>query len=368
MGAGPTGLAAALFLAERGVRCRIIDAAPAPSSTSRAQVINPRTLELLESSGVSAAILAEARPIHHVVFYEGWTPLTQLEFGTAHPRYRMSVLPQARTEALLAGSLDALGVQVERPAELIWLSQSREVVTATIKVDSRVESVQVPLALGADGAHSRIREELGIEFAGSSFPESWPLFDIELNDPLALDAAHVSFVADGLVFLLAIRPGLWRVFGNVPDLLGRLPPRTRIGEVQWESSFHIAHRVAAQEALGRVALAGDAAHIHSPVAARGMNLGIEDAFVFAECATQALGGNPASIAEYGRARHEVHKHVVARIARLTRLARGQPHLIGLGRRLLMPEITRVAPTQRAMVGLVTGLDHGVRGLPAARRA
>ncbi len=367
MGAGPTGLAAGLFLAKRGIRCRIIDAAPAPSSTSRAQVINPRTLELLEPSGVSAAILEEARQIHHVVFYDGWTPLTRLEFGTAHPRYRMSVLPQARTEALLAASLDALGVQVERPAELIWLSQSEEAVTATIKVDRRVESAQVPLALGADGAHSRVRQELGIEFVGSSFPESWPLFDIELNDPLALDAAHVSFVAHGLVFLLAIRPGLWRVFGNVPDPLSRLPPRTLIGKVQWESSFHIAHRVAGQEALGRVALAGDAAHIHSPVAARGMNLGIEDAFVFAACASNALGGNLESIAAYGRTRHHVHKQVVARIARLTRLARGQPHVIGLLRRLLIPEITRFAPTQRAMVGLVTGLDHGVPGA-ATRRA
>jgi 2-polyprenyl-6-methoxyphenol hydroxylase-like FAD-dependent oxidoreductase len=105
VGAGPTGLSAALFLAEGGVQSRVIDKAPAPSINSRAQVINPRSLELLRQTGVTDAILHEARPIHRVIFYEDWRPLTELEFGHAHPDYQMAVLPQARTEALLAEAL-----------------------------------------------------------------------------------------------------------------------------------------------------------------------------------------------------------------------------------------------------------------------
>jgi 2-polyprenyl-6-methoxyphenol hydroxylase-like FAD-dependent oxidoreductase len=99
VGAGPTGLAAALFLAEGGVQCRIVDKAPRPSVNSRAQVINP----LLQKTGVTGAVLHDAHPIHRVVFYEDWRPLAELEFGHAHPDFPMAVLPQARTEAALAG-------------------------------------------------------------------------------------------------------------------------------------------------------------------------------------------------------------------------------------------------------------------------
>ena len=83
-----------------------------------------------------------------------------------------------------------------------------------------------------------------------------------------MESEHVSFVQSGLVFLLCLRDGLWRLFGNVPELLERLPPGTKTGRISWQSSFHIGHRVAAQEVVGDVAIAGDAAHIHSPVAER----------------------------------------------------------------------------------------------------
>jgi len=145
-----------------------------------------------------------------------------------------------------------------------------------------------------------VRETLHLDFKGSSFPEAWPLYDIELDCSLDLESAHVSFVQSGLVFLLCIRDGLWRLFGNVPDLLEHLPPRTKAGRISWQSSFHIGHRVAAQDVVGHVAIAGDAAHIHSPVAARGMNLGIEDAYVFAKCAADELNGGGRRLADYGR--------------------------------------------------------------------
>jgi 2-polyprenyl-6-methoxyphenol hydroxylase-like FAD-dependent oxidoreductase len=102
----------------------------------------------------------------------------------------------------------------------------------------------------------------------------------------------------------------------VPDPLDSLPPGTVHGEGGWRSTFTISHRLAAREAVGRVALAGDAAHIHSPVAARGMNLGIEDAYVFAECAAEALQGAWGRLEDFGRLRHEVHHKVIAAASRL----------------------------------------------------
>jgi 2-polyprenyl-6-methoxyphenol hydroxylase-like FAD-dependent oxidoreductase len=358
VGAGPTGLSAALFLAEGGVQCRIVDKALAPSTNSRAQVINPRSLELLQQTGITDAILHEARPIHRAVFYEDWSPLTELEFGHAHPDFPMSVLPQARTEALLADALAVFGVVPERGTALGSFQQDNDGVDAVLISTDRSESFRAPIMFAADGAHSKVRAALGITLEGSSFPEDWPLYDIELDVPLDSESAHVCFVEDGMVFLLCIEPGVWRVFGNVPELLARLPGETKTGPIHWQSSFHVSDFIASRESVGRVVLAGDAAHIHAPVAARGMNLGIEDAFVFAHCALDALHGNLKRLSDYGLMRHEVHARVVARVDRLTRLARGKPAIIGMLRRL-MPAITGFGPTKRSMVELVTGLDHPI---------
>ena len=358
VGAGPTGLAAALFLAIRGVPSRIVDQAVAPEKESRAQVVNPRSLELLEPTGIVEAMRAEGHSIHRTRFYDGWEPIAELEFAGAHPRYEMTVLPQARTVALLTEALAQQGQRPERGVKFEALAQGDSGVTVTlVHGDGSRETARTPILLGADGAHSRVREVLGIPFEGSAFPEPWPLYDIHLNDPLDFETAHVSLVKRGLVFVLGLKRGLWRVFADVPEPLGRLPSGTVCGEPEWQTTFHISHRLAVREALGRVVLAGDAAHIHSPAAARGMNLGIEDAYVFAECAVEALGGKLERLGDYGRLRRTVHERIISRIKALTELARGQPDLVGALRRYLLPGATKFPPTAHAMIALLTGLDH-----------
>jgi 2-polyprenyl-6-methoxyphenol hydroxylase-like FAD-dependent oxidoreductase len=353
VGAGPTGLSAALFLAQRGLRVRVIDAADGPSTTSRAQVVNPRALELLAETGVSEAILAEGRPIHGVRFYEAWRPLSALELHDLPARFPMTVLPQARTELHLTRALAKYGIVPERGASLSGLEQDAREVRA--RVGS--QTITAPLLLAADGAHSTVRTQLGIDFSGHAFAESWALYDVALATPLDLDHAHVSLFEDGLVFLLAIRPGLWRVFGNMADVLLRLPEGTIVGEESWRSTFHIADRCAAKLVEGRVALAGDAAHVHSPIGARGMNLGIEDAFVYAACASDRLDGRENALAEYERLRQPIHRRVVARMDRLTTLARGQPGWVGIARHYLIPTLTNFAPLAKTMREFLTGLDH-----------
>lgn len=361
-GTGPTGLAAALFLAERGISCRIIDKAPSPATASRAQVLNPRALELLDSVGVAGDLVKEARPLHGVVFYQGWDRVAGLEFGDVHPTFHMSVLPQSRTEAVLTEALARRGITPERRLELEKFTQDEGGVDCTLlRLGRQREAARAALLFGADGAHSQVRKGMGVAFIGSDFPEEWPLYDIHLhNCPLDPAQAHVSFVEGGLVFLLCIRDGVWRLFGDVPGLLGRLPPGTRAGEPVWQSAFHIAHRMAEREVDGRVVIGGDAAHIHSPVAARGMNLGIEDAFVFAACAADAVQGNLARLADYGRIRQAAHRQVVTEVERLTQLARGRPSVVGIFRQMVVPFMTAFPPTARAMKALVTGLDHDVK--------
>jgi 2-polyprenyl-6-methoxyphenol hydroxylase-like FAD-dependent oxidoreductase len=359
-GAGPTGLAAALFLSREGIPVRIVDQADAKEPTSRALAVNPRSLELLEGTGVTERMVAEGRPIKRVRFYQGWSPLAELDFRDIHPRYGMIVLPQSRSEALLTEALAQAGVTPERSVRLDGLIQTEQCVQARLThADGRDERAQADILFGADGAHSETRRCLGLGFEGTAFPEPWPLRDVYLDVPLDTDSAHVSFSEDGLTFLLALEPGLWRVFGNVPDPIRCLPYGTRIGVTQWDSTFHISHRVASTAAVGRVALGGDAAHIHSPAGARGMNLGIEDAFVFASYAIDTLSGDSSRLADYGRSRHQVHRKVVRRIELLTRLARGRPPPIRTLRRFLIPFMAGVSATAAAMRRTLTGLDHEV---------
>jgi 2-polyprenyl-6-methoxyphenol hydroxylase-like FAD-dependent oxidoreductase len=361
VGAGPTGLAVALFLSLKGIPSRIVDRNPEPAKESRAQVVNPRSLELLAPSGVVETIRAEGHVIYRTRFYGGWEMIAEIELGEAHPLYGMTVIPQVRTEAILTAALAQRGLHPERGVALKTLEQDESGVSATLAhEDGLREAARAPIVLGADGAHSSVREALGVDFGGSEFPEDWPLFDIQMNDPLDFESAHVSFVKGGLVFLLGLRPGFWRVFANVADPLDRLPTGTVCGAIGWRSTFRVSHRLAAREAIGRVALARDAAHIHSPVAARGMNLGIEDAYVFAECTAAALEGRSDGLEDFGRMRREVHQKVIGRIRALTELARGRPGPVGALRRFLLPGMVNFPPTAHPMLRLLTGVDHEVR--------
>jgi 2-polyprenyl-6-methoxyphenol hydroxylase-like FAD-dependent oxidoreductase len=367
VGAGPTGLAAALFLRLRGLPVRIIDQAGAPASTSRALAVNPRTLELLEESGVTQRMVATGRALEGALFYQGWRPLARMEFGRVHPRFRMLVLSQARSEQFLAEALAERGIFTEHSTELETLEQDAGAVRVTLALAGAVsERTEADFLFGADGAHSRVREALGLGFEGSDFPEAWALKDVELDTGLDLWNAHISFAPQGFVFLLAIEGGIWRVLGNVPDPLAYLPPGSAAGATLWETSFHIAHRVATAAAVGRVALGGDAAHVHSPVGGRGMNLGIEDGYAFADWLEERVALGPAALgsgalADYGRTRHALHRQVVRRVELLTRIGRGRGAPLRVIRRVLFPLAAGWAPTAQIMQRAVTGLDHEIRG-------
>lgn len=355
VGAGPSGLAAALFLTRLGVRVRVIDAADQPTTTSKALAVNPRTLELLEPTGVADRIRGAGQPISAIRFArEGrTTAVVRPDWARIAPGRPMTILPQAATEALLTEALAALDVRPERRVALTGLSQTPDAVTAVL---STGETVNASLLLGADGAHSAVRHALGLDFPGDSSPLPWSLMDVDI-DGAPQDEARIEFQRAGPIVVLPFSGGTFRLIGFGDPLLPRLPHIWRAGTVHWSSEFRVSHRMVPTMAVGRVALAGDAAHIHSPVGGRGMNLGIEDASVFAACAVDALRGDLSRLSDYARLRGAVDGAWVKTARGMTDFVRDQ----SLKARL----IKRIAPPiAAALPGLVNqalkrglGLDH-----------
>lgn len=356
-GAGPVGLAAALFLTRRGVPVRLVDPAPEPTRTSRALGVNPRTLALLEDTGVAAAIEAEAQPMRALRLHRRGRPLAELtiDWAALGARRRMVILPQARSEALLTAALAALGVAPERGVGVQALTQDDGGVDVALTDGS---TVRAPVLLAADGAHSVVRKALALDFPGDGWAEPWRLLDVDLTGPAA-DEGWIDLQPEGPFVCLPFSGQTFRLIGFGPPLLDRLPQGWSAGTVHWASDFHISHRMVERMTVGRVCLAGDAAHIHSPMGARGMNLGIEDAFVFAACAADFLAGQGERLADYGRLRHPVDAAVVRNVRALTSAVRNTSPVADLARRLLLPTVAHTPFLLNRVLKVGMGLDHPV---------
>lgn len=352
VGAGPTGLAAALFLHERGVTARIIDQAKQPSTQSKALGVNPRTLELLEASGVTDRMLAAGRKMSAFNIWRPGKKLATVNLGKIKHRYPfMLVLSQAESERILAEALAERGVKVERGLGLTDLIDNDRWVTATL---STGETIDAPCALGADGAHSTVRKVTGRTFEGSAWPEPWYLYDVHLDTTLPPDDGHAFLLKTGVLMLIRIKDDLWRVVSNVADGLEQLPPGTTVTDTLWESEFGFAHRIADPLCAFHICLAGDAAHIHSAFGARGMNLGIEDAYVFAALAVDYR------LKDYDALRRPVIKSVVKKVEQMTQVPRGKTVTARLVRYITPLVPLAVGLGERSLRRWLLGLDHEVK--------
>jgi 2-polyprenyl-6-methoxyphenol hydroxylase-like FAD-dependent oxidoreductase len=297
VGAGPTGLAMAIELARHGLRPRIVDRAPQPSQTSRALGVHARTMEYFDRIGLADRALAEGRKAHGINVYSQRQRIVHLNFDQIESRFNfILILPQSATERLLAEKLEGLGVKVERNVELTGFHQQASDVEATLRHadDGREELVRVPWLLGCDGAHSQVRHVLNMPFHGRAFEETFSLADVRLEANLPDDEATI-FLSSGDIVALFPMPGERRFRVVIerhqgPPVAGepaleefqramdeQSPAAARLSDPVWMSHFRISQRQVEQYRRGRVFLAGDASHIHSPVGGQGMNTGIQDA-------------------------------------------------------------------------------------------
>ncbi|GAA4920145.1 2-polyprenyl-6-methoxyphenol hydroxylase-like FAD-dependent oxidoreductase [Actinomycetospora succinea] len=355
-GAGPVGLTAAVELARRGVRARVVEQLAAPRGYAKAVGLQPRTLEHWERSGMLTAVLDEVRTLRGNIVYRDGVQAARLEVALPPDvPYGFTALPQYTTERLLAEELRRHGGSVERSTELIGFEQDADGVTVRLRTPAGEETVRTSYLVGADGAHSVVRKGLGLSFEGDAFGEEYMLGDVVLSwaMPAGYGVRITRTQPDGPDDVLVAIPlpgaGRYRITmlappelstraaaggvahgfegGRAPELhhlqtvVDRLAPQsTTVSDLRWSSVFRISHRIVDRYADGRVFVAGDAAHIHPPTGGQGMNTGIQDAINLAWKLALVVDGvaSPALLESYDLERRPVGEEVVGRTTRQAR--------------------------------------------------
>ncbi|MFC0003476.1 FAD-dependent oxidoreductase [Micromonospora siamensis] len=357
VGAGPTGLTAAIELARRGVDCRVVEKqATPPAHADKAIGVHCRTMELWdEQDVVREAMDAGIWLTGNMVFVNG-QQTHRMSWELPGLPYAHLGLPQYETERILTERLATLGVRARRGAELLAFTQDDEGVTATLATPAGEETVRAKYLVGCDGAHSRVRELLGLTFTGGlgRFPQLFMLGDVDVNWDMPpghlLRFLHeTDGQMDGMLVCVPLRgenryriatlapprffaqtggkdapPGFSEelaepTLADVQVALDRLaPPGTRASNLRWSSIFRISHGIVDRYRDGRVFVAGDAAHLHPPAGGQGMNTGIQDSWNLAWKLALAVRGiaAPGLLDSYETERRPEGEEIVGRAVRM----------------------------------------------------
>jgi 2-polyprenyl-6-methoxyphenol hydroxylase-like FAD-dependent oxidoreductase len=370
VGAGPTGLTLGAVLTKHGVAATVVDAQPAGENTSRACAVASRTLEVLERIDVSQQLVAQGIQNPRFSMRDRDRVLIPIDFSSLPTSYPYTLtISQADTERVLLDRLTQLGGEVVRPRTLTELTQDDESVIATF---DNGDPITARYVVGADGMRSAVRSQAQIGFRGHEYPESFALADIRMRGNAPANEIFLFYAPAGLTVIAPLPGGMHRIVapvGNAPaaptaefvqqllDSRGFGPGQLVVDEVIWGSHFRIHHRVADSYRAGRLLLAGDAAHVHSPAGGQGMNTGIQDAVVLADALEQVLAGGPESVLDrYGDDRRAVAQQVLSLTGRLTRMAT-LPPVLRPARNVAMQLSSRVPAVRRRLAWQLSGLVY-----------
>jgi 2-polyprenyl-6-methoxyphenol hydroxylase-like FAD-dependent oxidoreductase len=369
VGAGPVGLAVAVGLRLHGHDVVVVDQQAEGTNTSRACVIHPRTLEVLEELGVTDRLVELGLELQDFAIRAGDQELVPVGFAdlpTAYPFVTM--IPQPVTEQVLLDRLQELGGSVLRPYAATGLTQTAD--GATVTLDSG-DVINAQYVVAADGMHSTIREFAGLRMPGNTLELSLSLVDVRVSGGLPTDEVGLYFAGAGMLVVAPLPDGSFRLVAEVeaapehPDvafaqqLLADRGPRAAdpvVTEVVWGSRFRIHERVADKYRSGRVLLAGDAAHTHSPAGGQGMNLGLRDAVTLADAISEALKGDESGLDTYATNSRAEAVRVIGLAHRLTRLA-NVPHAVRPVRNAVLRLVGRVAKTQNGLAKQLAGFPE-----------
>jgi len=366
VGAGPTGLMLANQLVRRGVRVEIIDRHSGPAQQSRALGVQARTLEIYAQLGIVERALELGKKGNGATMWAQGRRMAHVPLGdagrTVTPYPYILVLGQDDNELIMGEKLNSLGVHVQWNTELVDFTQHANHVSATLKLpDGGSRTVTASYIAGCDGARSAVRKLSNIGFPGAPYEHVFFVADVEMTGTMAPEQVNVYLWQTGFHLLFPMRgKDHWRIVGIVPpelrgkeglDLDAVMPSLRKeaganldIKSCSWFSSYRIHHRAAERFRDRRAFILGDAAHIHSPVGAQGMNTGLQDAYNLAWKLALVVQGkaDPELLDSYHEERHPVAQRLLETTDRGFKLVVSDSWLAGLFRTKIMARIAAFA--------------------------
>lgn len=354
VGAGPTGLTVAITLLARGRAVTIVDKVEEGNNTSRAAVVYPATLEELAPLGVSEQLVAKGIQSPRFTIRDRDRVLMPVPFDKLPTAFPFTLLvSQAVTEAVLLERFRQLGGRVLRPRTVTRVAQNDSAVTVTLDDDEQIRGKYV---VGADGAHSAVREQARISSDRDDVGASYALADVHLTGGVPDDELVVYFSPAGHLVVLPLPDGIHRIVAHVDeaperpevsflqqliDTRGPKATRAIIHDIVWGSRFLTHHSLVSNYRSGRIVLAGDAAHEHSPLGGQGMNLGINDAVALGKALSDILGGASRNLLDsYNQIQRPIAEQVIWITDLLTKTAT-LPKSLGWIRNLIVGALSPI---------------------------
>ena len=380
VGAGPVGLFLANDCARRGLRWRLIEARSSQSVHSKALAIFPRTLEIFDMAGIVAPFLETANRVTWVAVVAHQRQLARIRFTPEETPYPfVAMVPQDVTERLLVEELRRKGGAVEYDTAFLSAVQQDDHVRATLDRNGERSELTAAFVVGCDGAHSAVRHLLNLPFEGAQYDASFMLADIETNETLPADEMQLCPSEFGPLAIFPMSATRRRIVATIEKteedapsldlvrktLAQRAPAGIEALTMRWSSYFRIHHRQVGRLRVGRMFIAGDAAHIHSPFGGQGMNTGLQDVWNLVwklDLVVRGCGSGPL-LDSYTSERRPVIKHVIETTHFITK-AMGTPSKLAQALRdAVIPAVSRLTGFQHRFVQTLSQLGIAYRGSP-----
>jgi 2-polyprenyl-6-methoxyphenol hydroxylase-like FAD-dependent oxidoreductase len=384
VGAGPVGLFLANECARRGLSWRLVEAHATQSEHSKALAVMPRTLEIFDMAGVVGPFLEVGNRVTWIAVEEPSRTVARMKFAAESPYPFVAMVPQDVTEKLLVEELRRKGGSVEYETTLVSAEERDDHVEATLNQKGQPVGISARFVVGCDGAHSTIRHLLNLPFAGATYDAFFMLADTDTNETLPADEMQLCPSEFGPLAIFPMSSTRRRIVATVPtaedtapslDLVQKIlaqrgPKGIEARGVRWSSYFHVHHRQVAKLHVGRIFVAGDAAHIHSPIGGQGMNTGLHDVWNLAWKLDLVLHGHSREqlLDTYDAERLPVIKSVIDMTHFMTRALATPSRIAQAVRDTVIPLVSHIAPVQQGIVERLSQLGIAYTGSPIVEGA